>query len=64
MLEQASFNNCNLQGAIFNNTNLKSADLRTAINFNIDPEDNKLLKAKFSRNNIEGLLRKHQIVVE
>ena len=41
----AVFHECNLLGAMFDQTNLEKADLRTAINFSIYPEQNKLKKA-------------------
>ncbi len=55
---------CDLSGAIFENTNLEKADFRAAYNYSIDPENNRLKKAKFSREGIAGLLGKYGIEVE
>lgn len=63
-LTSAEFDNCNLLQAVFDNTILEKADLRTAINFSIDPERNKLKKAKFSSSALSGLLHKYDLVIE
>jgi uncharacterized protein YjbI with pentapeptide repeats len=63
-LTSASLNGCDLTHSIFQDTNLEKADLRNATNYSIDPEMNRLKKAKFSRDNIAGLLDKYQIVIE
>lgn len=55
---------CDLGRAIFSDTNLEQADLRTANNFTIDPERNRLKNAKFSLQNVSGLLGKYGVVVE
>ncbi len=62
-LQEADFSDCNLTRASFKKTNLKGANLYTAVHFNIDPELNSLKKAKFSKDNITGLLKKYDIVV-
>lgn len=62
-LSESVFLNCDLNKASFNNTNLTSCDLRLAINFTIDPENNKLNKAKFSQDGLSGLLLKYNIKV-
>ena len=53
-----------LEGAIFERTNLESSDFRTATHFTIDPEKNRLKKAKFSKEGVLGLLKNYDIVVE
>lgn len=63
-LTNAIFDNCDLSGAIFKNSNLEKADLRTAYNFSIDPEINRMKKAKFSRMGLDGLLHKYNIDIE
>ena len=63
-LTEALFENARLVQAIFDNTTLEKADLRTASGFSIDPERNKLKKARFSQANIAGLLDKYQVRVE
>lgn len=63
-LTGAVFNNCDLLNAKFERSLLEKADLRTAINYSIDPEINKVRKAKFSSGGIAGLLDKYDIVIE
>lgn len=63
-LTAAEFNNCNLLHAVFDNSILEKADLRTAINFSIDPERNKIKKAKFSMSSLSGLLHKYDLIIE
>ena len=73
-LQETDFTECNLtaslfdksdlSGAVFNRTNLEKADLRTAENYSIDPETNRLKKAKFSLYGISGLLDRHDIIIE
>ncbi len=63
-LTEARFLNCDLSMTRFHYTTLDKADLRTAGNFSIDPELNKLKKTKFSSSGIIGLLDKYDIVVE
>lgn len=60
----ALFEGCNLLGASFDNTALEKADLRSAIGFSIDPENNKIAYAKFSSYGLEGLLHKYKIEIE
>ncbi len=63
-LSNAVFDNCELNAAVFEDSILEGADLRTAHNFSIDPSFNRIKKAKFSRQNIIGLLGKYGIIVE
>ena len=63
-LTSTIFENCDLSQATFDNTNLENADFRTATNYSIDPELNRLKKAKFSIEGISGLLDKHDIKIE
>jgi fluoroquinolone resistance protein len=63
-LSAAIFDNCDLTGAIFKDTILEKADFRTTINYSIDPELNRIKKAKFSRSGIAGLLDKYDIEIE
>ncbi|HEY0298714.1 MAG TPA: pentapeptide repeat-containing protein [Arachidicoccus sp.] len=60
-LSLAVFKNCDLTGARFQNTNLEKADFRTAQNFAIDPDVNKIKRAKFSVMNLEGLLLRYNL---
>ncbi len=63
-LTASTFHNCNLNRAIFGNTILEKVDFRTSHNYSINPEINRMKKAKFSRDGILGLLDKYDIVVE
>jgi uncharacterized protein YjbI with pentapeptide repeats len=58
------FNNCDLLNAKFENAILEKADLRTAYNYSIDPNANRIKKAKFSLNGIPGLLNGYDIEIE
>lgn len=63
-LSSATFNDCDLSGATFENANLEKADLRTAMHYHIDPEKNRIKKARFSLAGTPGLLNKYDIVIE
>lgn len=63
-LNLAVFKDCDLMGALFDQTNLEKADLRGAHNFSIDPENNKLKKAKVMQHTLVGFLHKYELVVE
>lgn len=63
-LTNARFADCDLSRTIFQQTLLLNADLVTAYNYSIDPETNKLRKARFSVAGIAGLLDKYNIVIE
>lgn len=62
-LSDSSFDNCDLLDAKFEGTNLERADLTTAYNYVIDPELNRVRKAKFSMSGVVGLLQKYGIQV-
>ncbi len=55
-LSGALFENCDLMHARFGNTILEGADFRSAINFEIDPNRNRIRNALFSDRNVRGLL--------
>src|SRR5690606_19520050 len=61
---EAVFEDCNLNGAIFDHTVLEKADFRTAYHFSLDPENNRIKKARFSLSGLPGLLDKYDIKVE
>jgi fluoroquinolone resistance protein len=63
-LTAAIFDNCDLTGATFENTILEKADFRTSCNYSINPEINKIKKAKFSLSGIAGLLNKYDIEID
>ncbi len=62
-LTKVSFKHCNLAGTVFGHTNLSGADFRTAENFSIDPEDNRMTKARFSAESLGGLLGKYGLII-
>lgn len=57
----ATFDDCDLNNATFFRTNLEAADFRHARNFQIDPTQNTMKKAKFSRSGLAGLLAKFNL---
>lgn len=63
-LSGAAFHNCDLTRTKFMHTLLEKADFRTAQNFSIDPEVNRLKKARFSAAQLAGLLDKYQLDIE
>jgi uncharacterized protein YjbI with pentapeptide repeats len=63
-LTSAVFENCDLSGAVFENTDIEKADFRTSYNYSIDPEINRITKARFSILGVSGLLEKYNIIIE
>lgn len=63
-LTNSIFSECDLSKTLFENTNLSKCDFRTSFNYSIDPDKNKIAKAKFSAQNVSGLLDKYNIVIE
>ena len=63
-LRNTILDQCDLLGAIFDHTNLERANLSTAQNYSIDPENNPLRGARFSLPSVVGLLHKYQIEVQ
>lgn len=73
-LKEVDFTGCDLSAAVFDNTDLtdahfensilEKADFRTAFNYSIDPESNKMKKARFSSRGLEGLLHKYNLDIE
>ena len=62
-LSGSIFEHCDLSRAIFEASNIEKCDFRTAFNYAIDPERNKIKGAMFSLHGIMGLLEKYDIVV-
>jgi uncharacterized protein YjbI with pentapeptide repeats len=60
-LSNAVFDDCDLTDAKFENTVLEKADFRMAYNFNINPVNNRIKKAKFSNDGLAGLLNQFDI---
>ena len=62
-LKKAVFNECELRLAEFTRCNLEYADFTTARGYIINPNDNRLSHAKFSRYGVEGLLAGYKIEI-
>jgi fluoroquinolone resistance protein len=58
------FDNCDLLRVIFHKSNLEKVDFRSSFNYSIDPENNRITKARFSRVGVVGLLDKYKIEIE
>ncbi len=63
-LSQVIFENCNLAQASLDHTRLDKTDFRTAYNYSIDPEINRIKKAKFSVLGLSGLWDKYDLDIE
>ena len=63
-LTGSSFARCDLARAAFLHTNLEKTDFSTAYNFTLDPDANRLRKARFSVYGLPGLLEKYGLEVE
>ena len=62
-LSMSVLKNCDLTSALFSNTNLEKADLTTSHNYIIDPRNNKIKKARFSKEGLIGLVLYLGIVI-
>lgn len=63
-LTASVFSESNLFGSIFDHSNLEKTDFRGAVNFSIEPENNRMSRAKFSPFQLEGLLHKYRLDIE
>ena len=63
-LTKALFTNTDLSGSKFSRTNLSYADLSESLNYNIDPNNNKLKKTIFSLPDAISLLSSFDIVIK
>lgn len=63
ILNGASFADSDLLGTIFHNCDLCKADFSTASRYSIDPQTNKIKKAKFSLPEAVGLLQGFDIII-
>ena len=63
-LSGSSFEACDFWGAHFEQTILEKADFRTSVNYSINPEQNRIKKARFSLSEIAGLLDKYDIDID
>jgi len=62
-LTKAMFEGCDFTGATFDRTNLEKSDFQSSFNYIIDPQVNKIKKAKFSLGGIPGLLIQYDIEI-
>jgi uncharacterized protein YjbI with pentapeptide repeats len=62
-LKSADFSDVDLLGTTFHNCDLSKADFSTARHYDINPESNKIKKAKFSLPEAVGLLRGFDITI-
>ncbi len=62
-LTSSAFADCDLALTVFDRTILEKVDFRTATNFNIDLEKNRIKKAQFSVHGLAGLLTKYDIKI-
>jgi len=58
------FENCDLLQSTFFHTNLEKANFTSAFNYSINPENNRLRKARFSIPEVTGLLDIYGIEIE
>ena len=63
-LNNSFFDLCDFQSAIFDQTNLKQANLKTSFNFQLNPNENYVKNAIFSKDNLEGLLHYLNIKIQ
>lgn len=63
-LTESVLKGCDLSGAIFSFSNLERVDFRNAINYSIDPDNNKIKKSKHSASELGGLLDKYGLIIE
>jgi uncharacterized protein YjbI with pentapeptide repeats len=55
---------CDLMSATFDHTNLERANLSSAQNYSINPENNRIRGARFSLPSVVGLLDNYQIEIQ
>lgn len=63
-LSEADFTDCDLSGSLFHHADLTKANFATALNFSINPLNNKLKGARFSKETALTLLDYLGIVLE
>jgi uncharacterized protein YjbI with pentapeptide repeats len=63
-LTGSTFEGCDFAGSIFIQSNIEKADFRTSNNYSINPENNKISKARFAVPGVTGLLDHYDICIE
>jgi fluoroquinolone resistance protein len=64
LADKVCFDHCDLQSTVFERSSLINADFRTAYNFGLDPELNKVKGARFSTDGLVGLLGKYALRID
>lgn len=64
ILNDCTFEYCDFKLSNFEQTNLEKLDLSNCINYQIDPNNNRIRGASFSRDGVEGLLIKYGIKIK
>ena len=59
--QETDFTECDLTSSVFDKSNLEKTDFRTSYNYSIDPERNRIKKARFTLPGVMGLLDKYDI---
>ena len=62
-LTGTQFKECNLELARFEDNTLTQVDFSSSYNLELDPDINRIKKAKFSLHNLPGLLTKYDLVI-
>ncbi len=62
-LSKSVFKDCDFTRAVFAQTNIEGSDFTTSYNYIIDPEINRVRKAKFDLQGVVGLLAKYDIEI-
>ena len=63
-LTSSVFTDCNLDHAIFAQSRLEKVNFKSAYNYSIHPENNKIKGAQFSISGLPGLLQSYKIEIE
>tara|TARA_R110000764_G_scaffold123013_1_gene210618 strand:- start:297 stop:644 length:348 start_codon:yes stop_codon:yes gene_type:complete len=62
-LSKANFDSCDLNRTIFSRANLEKTDFSSALNYSINPENNRMTGAIFSNDGLVGLLQKYKLKI-
>lgn len=62
-LNNADFGKVDLSGTVFHNCDLSKADFTSAVQYDIDPQTNKIKKARFSLPEAVSLLKGFDVTI-
>ena len=62
-ISEVIFDNCDLYKNEFSKAIANKTNFKTSYNFSIDPSKTKIKKAIFSKENVRGLLNKHDLII-